>query len=122
MIAILVVAVSAAACSTATINRKAKVNLLQRAGFDLDCDKVVLSVLAKSPQGLVTQYGVRGCGRKAAYLLEFLSQTWTLNAGYPSCGVERGGPSTVPGAGEASLPGDVPDAEESVRSRRAMDL
>lgn len=58
-----------------------KSDLEKRAVFDMDCPNSQLRYqeLSEASNGLVTSYGVRGCGRRATYVLNVVSQVWVLN-------------------------------------------
>jgi hypothetical protein len=56
-------------------------DLEKRASFDFGCPASQLSLteLSSAANGLVTSYGVRGCGKQATYVLNTTSQVWVLN-------------------------------------------
>jgi hypothetical protein len=66
----------------AMYNDGLKSDLEKRATFDLDCpaSKMHYRELSET-NGLVTSYGVRGCGQKATYVLNVQSSVWVQNSG-----------------------------------------
>lgn len=65
----------------AMYNEGFREDLENRAAFDLDCPKSKLALRELSEtNGLVTSYGVRGCGNRATYLLNTHSRVWVLNS------------------------------------------
>lgn len=66
----------------AMYNDGLKEDLEKRATFDLDCptSKLAFRELSET-NGLVTSYGVRGCGNRATYVLNVNSQVWVMNNG-----------------------------------------
>ena len=64
----------------AMYNDGLKEDLEKRAAFDLDCQASSLRFRELSEtDGLVTSYGVRGCGQQATYVLNAHSQVWVQN-------------------------------------------
>ena len=64
-------------------------DLVRRASFDFQCPQQQLQFFELSQtNGIITSYGVSGCGRQATYLLNTASSTWVMN-------VDRGGPATA---------------------------
>jgi hypothetical protein len=63
-------------------NSSLRADLGRRASFDMECAESDLSFaeLSTIGLGLVTSYGVRGCGSKATYVLDTRSNTWVLNS------------------------------------------
>lgn len=77
----MLLAVLSGACG-AMYNDGFKSDLEKRAAFDLDCapSKLGFRELSET-NGLVTSYGVRGCGHQATYVLNVQSQVWVQNSG-----------------------------------------
>jgi hypothetical protein len=63
-------------------NDTLQTDLQKRASFDLDCPPSKLHYRKLSEtSGLVTSYGVRGCGQRATYVLNAQGQVWVQNSG-----------------------------------------
>ncbi len=63
-------------------NEGFKSDLEKRAAFDLDCapSKIRYRELSET-NGLITSYGIRGCGQQATYVLNVHSHVWVQNSG-----------------------------------------
>jgi hypothetical protein len=82
----LVCATLAALGCASSYNPGFREDLVRRAAFDFQCPEQGLQLFQLSEtNGLITSYGVVGCGRQATYLLNLNNHTWVMN-------VDRGSP------------------------------
>lgn len=56
--------------------------LSNRAEFDLNCsvDQMRFTPLSSDNAGVVTSYGIKGCGQRRVYVLHPRTNAWLLNA------------------------------------------
>ena len=73
--------VLSAACGS-MYNDGLKSDLEKRVAFDFDCpaSKIQYHELSET-NGMVTSYGVRGCGHQTTYVLNTQSGVWVQNSG-----------------------------------------
>ncbi len=108
-------------CSPAAQNARGRTALESRASFDLECPRSALALapLGKDAHGVITSYGVEGCGRRATYV-RLSDATWLMNPphGAPAAGprspvrapVQRRTPVLVPVPSQPRPPRPVPSA------------
>lgn len=86
-------------CSPAAQNARGRTALESRAAFDLRCPRSALAIapLGRDSHGVITSYGVEGCGRRATYV-RLADSTWLMNpaAGAPAPDVAPRTPLRVP--------------------------
>ena len=77
--ALLLLAALISSCAS-SYNKRYLDDLRKRAAFDLRCDQADLNFTELSKKGdFITSYGVRGCGRQAAYVLDDDHELWLMN-------------------------------------------
>jgi hypothetical protein len=90
------------ACATSeSINEKYKGQLMTRAKFDMNCERLSAQALQTNDAGVVRSYGVSGCGKQATYLLSN-DGVWVMNTD----GRSTGGNQPPPAAVQAAEPVD----------------
>ncbi len=73
-------ALLACGCSPAAQNARSRTALESRAAFDLECPRSSLAIapLGQDSHGVITSYGVEGCGHRATYV-RLADSTWLMN-------------------------------------------
>jgi hypothetical protein len=65
-----------------TVNKQHLSALSSRAEFDLNCsvEQMRFTPLSSADTGLVTSYGIKGCGQRRVYVLQPRTNAWLLNS------------------------------------------
>lgn len=73
-------ALLACGCSPVAQNARGRTALESRAAFDFQCPESALAIapLARDSHGVITSYGVEGCGHRATYV-RLADSTWLMN-------------------------------------------
>lgn len=64
------------------VNKQHLSALSSRAEFDLNCsvDQMRFTPLSSANTGVVTSYGIKGCGQRRVYVLHPRTNAWLLNS------------------------------------------